>query len=340
MSENKFYKGELQDDSGAVMHPKTVAEQVYHSDGKTTEQKMIELIARIENQVQTATATYFNRKTGGNVEGPVSSMDWGTFSAGSSGIAVIAENAYINKDRNTYHYKNTHSGLGARGIVMHPNSGLLWFDTGNVATTADAQFYPALRPLQAGQTAVIHNGDMNDLTDTGFFNGSQMANAPTQGWFYLICIGHSYDPTTYRMQIAIPFEGTGVYYRVCSGVWYEWQHFVTSNSGGSIRGGLNIIGNAAPLQLIGSDHIYLPFFKNGVGSVRSGYIGYGDGADPNFTINNEIDGGAVKALAEAGFWVVGAGIYDNGVRVPRTYISTAEPTAADGVDGDVWHQYV
>lgn len=339
MAENTFYGGELQDHTGATFHPKTVAGQVYHSDGKTTEAKIEELLAQLRNQATAAAATYFNRATGDNVTGPVSTMSWGTFSAGTSGIAVIAENAYIDKDKNTYHYKNNHSSLGARGIVLHPTQGILWFDTGAVATTAGTQFSPVLRSIQAGQTAGMASGDMNNLVDTGFYNGSQMANAPGVGWYYVICIGHSHDAGNYRLQIAFPFEGSSAWFRVCyAGTWHTWMHIITSY-GGNINGMLNLFGNGAPLSLFGEDHVYIPIYKNGAAGARSGYLGYGDGADANFTISNEVPGGAIKLLSAKGLAVYG-GLAVDGVQMPKTYISPAEPTADQGAEGDVWLQYV
>ena len=328
-TENNFYAGELQDHNGTVFHPKTVGKQVYMEDGSTAEEKIRQLLEALNAQA----TTFLSRKTGGNVEGPVSTMSWGSFSAGTNGVAVIAENAYIDKSDNTYRYQNTHASLGARGIVMHPQFGVLWFDTGNVATTAGAEFFPELRSLQAGKTAGIARGDMNDLVDTGFYNGNEMANSPGSGWYYIINIGHSHDPGSYRAQIAIPFQGVGIKYRVrYAAVWYNWQEFVTGY-GGTINGLLNVIGNGAPLSLIGEDHIYLPLYRSGVGSVRSGYMGYGDKNDLNLTIHNEVPGGAVNAVASGGFKI-------NGQRVPVTFIANTAPNADQGSDGDIWYQHV
>lgn len=101
----------------------------------------------------------------------------------------------------------------------------------------------------------------------------------------------------------------------------------------SLRGFMNVICNAGGLSLIGDDHVFVQIHKNGVGSQRSGYFGYGSAYSGDLTLCNEIEGGALKLEAKGG-------VYVGGARVPRVYQSTAAPTAADGVDGDVWHQYV
>lgn len=101
----------------------------------------------------------------------------------------------------------------------------------------------------------------------------------------------------------------------------------------SIRGHLNAICNAGGVSFIGDNHVFLQFLKNGLGTGRSGYMGYGSEYSTDFTICNEMEGGALKLDAKAG-------VYIGGAKVPRVYQSTAAPTAADGSDGDVWHQYV
>ena len=333
-TENKFYKGELQDHNGSVMHPKTVAEQVYHNDGTTAEAKAQAILASIAAQAASVAATYLNAVTGGNVKGAVSTMDWGTFSASAGGVAMIAENAYIDKDAGTFHYKNTHASCGARGIVLHPTSGIGWFDTGGNATTAGAQFTPNVRTLQSAPFAKLYDGDLNNLMDTGFFNGAAMANAPGTGWFYIINIGHTHSPGSFRVQMAFDFEGNEMRLRTCygSGSWSAWRSVITSK-GGTIDGDVEIRGDGDLFRLVGKNWVHVPFYKNGIEAGRSAYLGFGDTHGVNFSIQNDMAGGGIRLHAENGVTI-------NGYRVPTTYMSTAEPTAADGANGDVWHQYV
>lgn len=140
-----------------------------------------------------------------------------------------------------------------------------------------------------------------------------------------------------------PYAGAGNTFRrtfyQASGGWSEW-HRVLMDNGGAIVGALSIYGNAGAFSLVGTDHVYMPLYKNGVGSARSGYMGYGDANTKDLSIVNEIEGGAMRLEAQAGVAIPSGLLYVGGAKVPRIYQSTAAPTAADGVEGDVWHQYV
>lgn len=52
---------------------------------------------------------------------------------------------------------------------------------------------------------------------------------------------------------------------------------------------VKIKGNSDLLQLYGTDHAYVEFFKNG-GTTRSAYFGFGSTANDNFSISNHMDG--------------------------------------------------
>lgn len=265
----------------------------------------------------------------------------GLLSVAANGTVMLAENAYLDKDATIYHYKADTVGVGARGIVFNPGGGVQWFDTGTISTTKDAAFAPELMYLsQQASVPLTQDKDLNNLVVTGIYNGTEFINAPNNGtgWFYIINIGHIYSPSTYRIQIALDFEGIAAYWRVCcNGRWFDWKSVIGSSGGKitgalDIYGGLNVIGNAGAMSLVGADHIYIPFYRNGVGSKRSAYLGFGGAGSNIFTIANE-DGGPVHIFAAGGVMV-------NGERLPTIHKSTAAPTAADGVDGDVWHQYV
>lgn len=339
-SENKVMKGVLEDHTGAAMHPETSGGQVIMADGRTAEETAAALLAALNKAIQDAGLTYLNVNTGGKVDGHidvtgvVSSSDWGSFSAGTSGIAVLAQNAYIDRDSNAMRYKNTHGSLGARGLYLHPVNGLQWFDTGGGATTKDAEFSPVLRPLASVTARAMAVTDLNELSETGFFNGSNLVNAPGSGWFYILVMSHHFDSVSYRVQIAFDFEGNFAYYRTCNvKKWTPWKQFITG-TGGTVNGTLDVIANGGDgLRIMGADHIYLPFFRGGLAAGRSAYLGYGNAQSNEFTINNEVANGTVHVMAAQGFWV-------NGMKVPNVFKSTAAPTPDQGADGDVWHQYV
>lgn len=339
-TETDVLSGVFEDENGAQVLPHTKGANVLMVDGTTAEQTAADIRSALAAAISSAAAAYLNKNTGGTVGGPlevsgaVTSQSWGTMSTSSNGGVLYAENAYLKYDDNTIRYKNSHASMGARGIYMHPSVGILYFDTGNIASTAGAVFSPDYRKLDTRLSNIKQGVDMNTITDTGFYNGAGMANAPGTGWYYFIVINHSYDPSQYAMQMAWSFEETGgVFFRVMSvGVWTPWQKILT-NAGGTVYGALDVQGNAAPFRLIGADHIYLPFFRDGLTAGRSGYLGYGTGGAGEFTINNEVANGTVHIKAAQGLWV-------NNKKVPTIWKSTAAPTAAQGEDGDVWHQYV
>lgn len=328
--ETKILDGVLEDATGAQLMPATKAGQVVHADGQTAEQKAAALAAALTAAKDYAAANYLDKTVGGRVNGPVSIHDWTTISTGSGGVSMLAENAYIDYATNQFRYVNTHASLGARGFIFNLQGGIMWFDTGSIATTKDAAFTPGVQPLKPS-TAELFTGDMNSLTKTGWYNGNAMANAPGAGWYYVEVMSHTHDRTKYAVQIAYNFEGTAAYLRTLNGTWSAWKQFLFS-TGGTVAA-LDVSGNAAPLRLIGTDHIYLPIYKGGLAGGRSAYLGYESAGRAEFTINNEVPNGTVHVKAAQGLWL-------NGMKVPNIWQSTQPPTASQGADGDVWHQYV
>ncbi|USK43529.1 phage tail spike protein [Cytobacillus oceanisediminis] len=62
---------------------------------------------------------------------------------------------------------------------------------------------------------------------------------------------------------------------------------------------VKINANSDLLQLYGSDHVYVEFFKNG-GTTRSAYYGFGSAGSNGFTLRNEISGGELTLVAGSG----------------------------------------
>lgn len=93
-----------------------------------------------------------------NGAGGVTAYLWSTVSGNSAGTAMWGQNCYLDPTTANYKYKNTHGSLGARGIVYRTGANGTtpwWFDTGAVATTADATFTPTLVPLATSETALL-----------------------------------------------------------------------------------------------------------------------------------------------------------------------------------------
>ncbi|WP_195574275.1 hypothetical protein [Paenibacillus sp. 1001270B_150601_E10] len=101
-------------------------------------------------------------KTGDTMSGPLNinssltTSQWGSISAASNGFYLIGHNCYLHPTKGTYHYRNTHASLGAKGILFRFGSsseGIWMFEMGNVATTADAEFTPTLKKLETSEGA-------------------------------------------------------------------------------------------------------------------------------------------------------------------------------------------
>lgn len=262
---------------------------------------------------------------------------WGAFSAGTDGFVLLAQNAYKDPNTNVYKYTNTHESMGARGIIFrHGAPGVWWFDTGMVATQADQEFTPTFKSLTRPDAELITGQDLNNVRQNGTYCGSGMSNAPhgSADWWYVFVQNLTDNGNNYCVQQAFAVDQQAFYARTLrNGVWQPWERIITE-AGGNITGNLTIISNGGSgLQLVGTDHVYIPIYKNGQGSARSGYIGYTDGAATELTINNEISGSAVAIKAQGGLKV-------NNRKVPAYYAATWAPLNTDGEDGDVWDVYV
>lgn len=80
---------------------------------------------------------------------------------------------------------------------------------------------------------VPYSGNLNNLVETGFFNGTNLGNAPDNSWYYIENIRHSNMSNYYIDQKATNFGNGKIYHRQCrNGTWSSWQEV-----GG---GGLNV----------------------------------------------------------------------------------------------------
>lgn len=74
-------------------------------------------------------------------------------------------------------------------------------------------------------------GDLNSITEDGFYDGSSMANAPSTEWYYVEHMSHSQDPGNWRLQRATNFYNGVTYWRqLRAGTWTNWQIW-----GGSVK---------------------------------------------------------------------------------------------------------
>jgi hypothetical protein len=100
-------------------------------------------------------------RTGGDISGPLTVSSWGSISAGTSGFFLMGHNCYIHPTNNKYYFKQTHSNIGARGIIFRlGQAGVYTFDTGPTSTVKDSEFTPTLirMPTQTDYDALFQSG--------------------------------------------------------------------------------------------------------------------------------------------------------------------------------------
>ncbi|UMV47228.1 pyocin knob domain-containing protein [Paenibacillus macerans] len=72
--------------------------------------------------------------------------------------------------------------------------------------------------------AMRFTGDLNGVTENGFYDGANMANAPSADWYYVEHMSHSQDPGNWRLQRATNFYDGVTYWRqLRAGTWTAWQ---------------------------------------------------------------------------------------------------------------------
>ena len=327
-------KGVLQDHLGRELHPSTNADQVLFEDGKTAETKIAEILEKFLSYVSKSGDSTINGSLE-TTDGHISADQWLAISSGSDGHALFAQNAYKDFYDNTYHYLRTHESMGARGIIFrHGSPGIYWFDTGMGATTKDTAFTPTFKRLDKPDGVLISGQDLNSLTENGYYCGQQMGNAPSVDWYYIWVNNLTDNALNYVCQIISGINQQEMYFRIrLNGNWQGWSKIFTAN-GGTVNGTLTISENGGNvLRLVGYDHVYVPIYKNGANSPRSGYWGYSDSATSDLTFANEVAGGAINMSAPGGLKV-------NGQRLPTQHYSTSAPSNSDGQDGDTWDVYV
>lgn len=106
------------------------------------------------------------------------------------------------------------------------------------AVDVKGDIYANDKPIQQHQMtlndgrATVVSGDWNNVLDTGFYMGDNLANQPsTSGadtWKYVRVIKHN---DLYVLQEAIDFKGIASWYRVkVNGVWSSWKEHATASS--------------------------------------------------------------------------------------------------------------
>lgn len=114
----------------------------------------------------------------------------------------------------------------------------------NLRTIIEALSPPGSRPSNDVKTwakdGLVESatGDVNNLTNTGFYQGSSLTNAPTTGWYFYIVSRYRAD-ANWVHQLAMSF-GSGntankIYTRTkANGVWGAWAEMYTSANPSSL----------------------------------------------------------------------------------------------------------
>ena len=125
----------------------------------------------------------------------------------------------------------THASMGAKGIVMRfGQPGIWYFDTGSIATVANAEFTPTLISLTDKSTKQF-TGDLNNITENMVIDCTGLANAPGTGWFFIQHFAASADPTKWATQLAYSFSNLEVRHRIkINGEWSGWDRLLSQSS--------------------------------------------------------------------------------------------------------------
>ena len=229
MEETTIMKGALEDHLGRIIYPDTEADQVMTEDGKTVAEKLAELLTKFGSYLPVS---------GGTIRGDLQTYfgkyhvnTWGVLSTGTDGTVVLAENAYIHPANNTFHFANDHVSMGARGIVFRNGiAGVWYFDTGSIATTANAAFAPNLISITDKATKQF-TGNLNNITENTVIDCTNLENGPGPDWYFIQHISHSADPVNWATQIAYALNSNDVKRRRKNGgVWFDWEPFLTYNN--------------------------------------------------------------------------------------------------------------
>ncbi|HEM3695558.1 TPA: hypothetical protein U1D18_000686 [Streptococcus suis] len=81
--------------------------------------------------------------------------------------------------------------------------------------------------------AIQVTGDWNNITSTGFYRGSGLANQPSKAgahsWYYVRVTGHD-TGRAWVLQEAVDFNGVGSWYRVkLNGTWQPWKEYAMAS---------------------------------------------------------------------------------------------------------------
>lgn len=227
--ETIIMKGALEDHLGRIMHPDTESDQVIRPNGQNVEEALAALLANFANYLPLV---------GGTITGDLKTTNgsyrinkWGSLSVGANGLVVFAENAYVHPTNNTYHFCETHSSKGAKGICFRSGlDGIWYFDTGRIATTANATFTPTFISITDKATK-NYTGNLNNITENTIVDCYNVTNSPGSGWYYIHHIGHSLDSSKNATQIAYGLNNADVKRRRKSdGTWSAWESFMTASN--------------------------------------------------------------------------------------------------------------
>jgi len=121
--------------------------------------------------------------------------------------------------------------------------------------------------------AINYTGDLNDLTEAGFYDGAELINAPINGWFHYSVQRHA-NNDYWVVQTATGFGGpftTETYIRTKSyGIWQPWVKLLdTGNLVDPITGTLatNYIPKATGANSLGNSSIYDDGINVGIGTT-------------------------------------------------------------------------
>lgn len=142
-------------------------------------------------------------------------------------VAVISDNFFSNEVKATIGTITLPFTVTKNSIGLGKTP-----EIGNGIDSSWAYYYNN-KPIQHYQltnndgTAILltEGGDLNNITSPGCYNGSNLLNAPSNGWNYIRVTKHTYG-NNFVLQEAIDFNGVVSAYRVKkNGSWGAWRYY-------------------------------------------------------------------------------------------------------------------
>lgn len=237
---------------------------------------------------------------------------------------TVSVNIYFKNEQHPRHtlkkifYKN-----GSSQYVFNDNNPdnriSMGYDDNRIITKIDEEELKLLTNVTP-----IYVGALNNLTDTGFYSGSDLGNAPDDGSYYIENIRHSTSEKYYIDQKITSFTSGKILHRQCrNGVWSDWEEFGSDVTGDLSPNGWIRFSNGFLMQwgTYANNTITFPVafksFAQVIPSATSKSYEWGDSPHVSQPITISLTGAELKS-----YWMTGQDANQwGGVKASGRYIA-------------------